>query len=170
MIELIDVLRPDGRPTGVRKPKPEVHRDGDWHRAAHVWIAAPDGRILLQRRSERKENHPGLWDVSAAGHVSAGETAVEAAVRETEEELGLKLSPTELRHVGSIPETCVLNGGAYIDNEIHEIFVVRRAVDLKSLALDPDEVAEVRWTSELRPDETFVPHEREYALLSRWLR
>ena len=24
--------------------------------------------------------------------------------------------------------------------------------------------------SELRPDETFVPHEQEYALLSRWLR
>jgi isopentenyl-diphosphate delta-isomerase len=74
-MERIDVLTPDGRPTGVTKGKSEVHRDGDWHRAAHVWIVTPSGRILLQRRSVRKENYPGFWDVSAAGHLSAGESA-----------------------------------------------------------------------------------------------
>jgi len=147
-----------------------VHRDGDWHRAAHVWIIGAGGRILLQRRSMKKENNPGLWDVSAAGHVSAGETAIETAIRETEEELGLKLSPSELRPAGSIAESCVLNGGRYIDREFHEIFVVRRDVDLQSLVLDPEEVAEVRWVDELHPDETFVPHAREYALLSRLAR
>ena len=36
--ELVDVLTPAGDPTGMRKPKAAVHRDGDWHRAAHVWI------------------------------------------------------------------------------------------------------------------------------------
>ncbi|HLJ74165.1 MAG TPA: NUDIX hydrolase, partial [Thermoanaerobaculia bacterium] len=69
MIELIDVLKPDGLPTGERKPKAEIHRDGDWHRAAHIWIVSRDGRFLIQRRSPRKENNPGLWDVSAAGHL-----------------------------------------------------------------------------------------------------
>ena len=105
MIELIDVLTADGKPTGARKPKNQIHRDGDWHRAAHVWIIAPDGRFLLQRRSLRKENNPGLWDVSAAGHLSAGESAVEAAMRETFEEIGLALTRyiLKLEPIASLP-------------------------------------------------------------------
>jgi len=170
VIELIDLLTPDGRPTGARKPKHEVHRDGDWHRAAHVWIIASDGRILLQRRSPRKENNPNLWDVSAAGHLSAGETAIDAAVRETREELGLNISRDELKLVATMRESCVLNNNTYYDNEFHEIFVVRRDADIDALTLDLEEVAEVKWADDLRPDDSFVPHAEEYALLSRWLR
>src|SRR5436190_14690654 len=161
-MELIDVLTPDGKPTGVRKPKSEAHRDGDWHRAAHIWIIAGDGRILLQRRSPRKENNPNLWDVSAAGHLSAGESSVEAAVRETFEELGLKIAPEELKLIATMKESCVLNNGTYHDNELHDIFVVRRDVDVTSLRLDPEEVAEVKWVDTLRPDRSFVPHGEEY--------
>src|SRR5438477_6157990 len=110
-MERIDVLTADGRPTGIRKSKTEIHRNGDWHRAAHVWIVASDGRVLVQRRSLRKENNPGLWDVSAAGHLSAGESAIEAAVRETAEEIGLELSSNELSHLATMPQSCVLNKG-----------------------------------------------------------
>ena len=164
--ELIDVLTPEGDPTGVRKSKSEIHLRGHWHRAAHVWIVSTDGRILLQRRSPRKENNPALWDVSAAGHLSAGETSIDAAIREVHEELGLRLRADELRFMTTLRESCVLNRGTYIDNEFHDIFVVRRDVDLASLTLDPEEVAEVKWVRELRPDGTFVPHAEEYALVS----
>jgi isopentenyl-diphosphate delta-isomerase len=169
-MELIDVLTPTGELTGIRKPKNEIHRDGDWHRAAHIWIIAPDGRFLLQRRSLRKENNPGLWDVSAAGHLSAGESATEAAVRETFEEIGLKLVPQDLQFVASLPQVSILNNNSYFDNEFHEIFIVRRDIDVASLRLDPEEVAEVKWVSELRPDDTFVPHGEEYDLVSRFSR
>jgi len=165
-MELIDVLTPDGRCTGITKPKPEIHRDGDWHRAAHVWIVTPDGRILLQRRSRRKENNPGLWDVSAAGHVSAGEGAIESAIREVEEELGLRMAASELRHIGTIAESSVLNDGTYLDNEIHEIYVVVRDVDPTQLRLQAEEVDEVAL---IRPEELgqydTVPHGNEYTLL-----
>jgi len=167
VIELIEVLTPEGRPTGIRKPKDAIHRDGDWHRAAHIWIVAPDGRILLQRRSLRKENNPGLWDVSAAGHVSAGESAVDAAVRETFEELGLRITANDLQFVTTLRESCVLNDNTYYDNEFHDLFLVRRDLDITSLKLDPEEVAEVKWVDDLLPDDSFVPHAAEYVLLSR---
>ena len=167
VIERIDVLTPDGQPTGTQKPKDAIHRSGDWHRAAHVWILAPDGRILLQRRSLSKENNPGLWDVSAAGHLSAGESSVDAAVRETFEELGLRIVASDLRFLATLRESCVLNNRTYFDNELHDIFLLRRAVDVASLKLDPEEVAEVKWVDELRPDDSFVPHAEEYALVSR---
>ncbi len=173
-IELIDVITPDGVPTGVRKPKPEIHRDGDWHRAIHVWIVTPDKRILLQRRSMQKENNPGLWDVSAAGHVSAGEDPLDSALREVREELGLTLRPEELRHIATLPASCVLNGGTYFDNELHEIFIVRRAVDPGLLVLQKEEVDDAALVTidELRErvvrhDPTLVAHGPEYELVLR---
>lgn len=169
-MELIDVLTADGELTGLVKPKNEVHRDGDWHRAAHLWIVTNDGRVLLQRRSEAKENWPGLWDVSVAGHVNAGESARDAAVRETHEELGLRIDPLELTHAATLRYQAVLNGGAYVKNEYHEVFFVRRDVILGALALDPEEVAEVALVT---PEELaryeLVPHPESYALLREHL-
>ncbi len=172
MIEMIDVLTPEGEPTGVRKPKPDIHRDGEWHRAIHVWIVTPDNRLLLQRRSIRKENNPGLWDVSAAGHISAGEDVLDSAVREVQEELGITVPRNELRHIGTLRESCILNDGRYLDNEFHEIFMVRRNVELRDLVLQPSEVDEVALVTPdqfrkrvVRHDPTLVPHDEEYALI-----
>lgn len=152
---------------GPIKTKADVHRDGDWHVAAHVWIVTPDGRVLLQKRSLEKENWPGYWDVSAAGHVSAGETAAEGAVRETFEELGLRIAPDELRRIGVAREQHVLRGGAYIDNEEHEIFVVEREIELSALTLQPGEVDDVQLVEldALATVAPLVPHDLEYQLL-----
>jgi O-acetyl-ADP-ribose deacetylase len=152
---------------GPIKTKPEVHRDGNWHIAAHVWIVTPGGRVLLQKRSLEKENWPGYWDVSAAGHVSAGETAAEAAVRETFEELGLRVTPNQLRRIGVSREQNVLRDGTYLDNEEHEIFIVEREVDLSMLTLQPGEVDEVQLVEldALANVTPLVPHDVEYHLL-----
>jgi isopentenyldiphosphate isomerase len=170
--ELIDVLTGDGAETGKRKPKPSIHRDGDWHRAVHLWILTPDGEVLLQRRSLSKENFPGLWDVSVAGHISAGEPAVAAAVRESLEELSLPLDAGHLRQIATLRESWVLNGGTYIDNEIHDVFLVRRSIDIGMLRPDPEEVGGVALVSlddfrerVTRRDPTLVPHWEEYEML-----
>lgn len=48
-----------------------------------------DGRILIVRRSQDDTDpHAGLWEVPG-GHIEPGETAAEAAERETREEVGL---------------------------------------------------------------------------------
>lgn len=170
MTELIDVLNPDGTPAGMRKAKHLVHRDGDWHRSVHVWIVVPDGRLLLQKRSIRKESHPGLWDVSAAGHISAGETALATAIRETEEELGLRLAAEELRHLGTIRETWSLNGGTFLENEYLEIYLVRREVDVRALVLQPGEVDDAALVALADLDRyQRVEHVQDYELLLRAL-
>ena len=167
MTELVDVLTRDGAPTGIVKPKADVHRDGDWHRSAHVWILTTPGKVLLQRRSLRKENNPGLWDVSVAGHLSAGEDAVSAAMREAEEEIGLSLDFEELQHIATLTEASVLNGGRYIENEFHEIFIVRRDISLADLRLQHSEVDDVAIVPvrDLLTRTDLVPHPTEYQLL-----
>jgi isopentenyl-diphosphate Delta-isomerase len=172
-MEYVDVLDPSGRPVGRMKPKSEVHRDGDWHGAAHLWILNREGQILIQRRSPTKENWPNLWDVSVAGHISAGEGPVEAALREAQEELGVTLVPGECSHLFTVAEHASLNNGiSYVDNEYHHVFLVEKDLDVRDLTFCDGEVAEVRFVA-LRKLQTtlttdpndFVPHEEEYRKL-----
>ncbi len=89
MGEKIDVLNEKGELTGEIRTKKEVHELGLWHKSNHVWILNSEGELLLQHRAKNKENYGNAWDISAAGHVSAGESGIESALREIKEELGL---------------------------------------------------------------------------------
>jgi isopentenyldiphosphate isomerase len=99
--ELFDLVDERGTLLGRTKRRDEVHRDGDWHRALHVWVVlrgAPP-RLLLQRRSLAKDTWPGAVDVAVGGHLRAGEGIVEA-LRESEEEIGLPLGLADVVPLG----------------------------------------------------------------------
>ena len=81
-------------------PRGEVHGNNLRHRAVHILIFNARGELFLQKRSRWKDRHPFVWDSSAAGHVDAGEEYDKTAVRELEEELGVK---AELTRVAKLP-------------------------------------------------------------------
>jgi isopentenyl-diphosphate delta-isomerase len=72
------------------KPRSEVHTRGLLHRAVHVLVFNSRGEIFLQKRSMKKDRQPGVWDSSCSGHVDSGEHYDQTAIRELDEELGLK--------------------------------------------------------------------------------
>lgn len=80
-----------------RKPRSEVHRLGLLHRAIHVLVFNSRGQVFLQKRSMKKDRHPGVWDSSASGHVDSGEHYDATAIREVREEIGLNLKETPQR-------------------------------------------------------------------------
>jgi isopentenyldiphosphate isomerase len=59
------------------------------HRAVHILLFNSKGELFLQKRSMSKDEQPGKWDSSAAGHVDSGEAYVNCARREIAEELGI---------------------------------------------------------------------------------
>lgn len=140
--EQLDVLDGGGRPTGRRKRRGDVHRDGDWHAALHVWVGAisTDGQqlVLFQRRSQTKDTWPGAIDVAVGGHVQSGETLPQA-IREAEEEIGLGVSFPELVPLGRR----FFCGSTVADNEVQEAFAVRCDLPLRAYRLHPDEVSGV---------------------------
>ena len=168
-MEMIDILSPAGQKTGQTKPKDAVHRDGDWHLAVHIWVRSRAGHWLLQRRSPQKVNDPNYWDISVAGHVAAGETALVAAQREVAEEIGLAVEADELEPLFLLKEPRILNAGTYLDREFHQVYLLRRSPSIQELTLQVEEVAEVRWFAapQLRQwvsqrHAGLVPHWEEY--------
>lgn len=99
--ELFDVVNEQNEVVGQATRK-EVHERKLLHRAVHILVFSKKTHdCLLQKRSAYKDKHPGVWDSSAAGHLDAGESYEEAAVRELREELGIE--DAKLIHVGMLP-------------------------------------------------------------------
>ena len=174
MEEFFDVCTPEGTPTGQSVPRSQAHRLGLWHRSSHLWVINSNSQLLLQKRHPLKETDPGRWDIAVAGHLSAGQTPLEALVREAREELGLVLDPQTLQFLEARPKQYVESG--FIDREWQHLFVVQWDGDLESLALQADEVTEVRWMplAEYRivveaDDERYVDRKDDWGSFARWL-
>ncbi len=149
-MELLDICDEQGNPTGETVERDIAHRDGILHRTAHVWIARSKDKgfdILLQKRSMEKESFPGLYDTSSAGHIPAGDDPVTSALRELEEELGIKATPEDLAYAGMfrIGYEKEFHGRIFKDNEVTRVYVYRKPVEMEKLELQKSEVDEVRW-------------------------
>jgi len=80
-----------------------VHRFGFRHRAIHALVFNYSGEIFLQKRGLHKDNDPGLWDSSVAGHVDYGESYDDCCIREMAEEIGIHITqvPSKLFKLGA---------------------------------------------------------------------
>ena len=150
MDEWVDVLDENGKRTGKSILKAEAHRLGLFHPTVHVWFYTDDAQILFQKRSMLKKTFPGLWDVSVAGHISAGEEIRYSAIREAKEELGIKLKVTELKKIGIHKN--ISRHPEIIDCEFHHIFISRLKKPVHKLKLQETEVEAVK----LLPLETLL--------------
>jgi RimJ/RimL family protein N-acetyltransferase/isopentenyldiphosphate isomerase len=141
LTEPFDVVTSAGEPTGIVKPRWQVHRDGDWHRAIHLWIFGIDdaGAYLdFQRRGLEKDTWPGFLDATVAGHIRAGETLVEA-LRESDEEVGIQVALGDVIRAGARYSVNEEVPGR-IDHEIQDLLLLRRDRALDEYRPNPDEV------------------------------
>jgi isopentenyldiphosphate isomerase len=170
-MEYFEIYDAEGNPTGELEERGVVHARGLWHRTVHVWLYREGPEILLQKRSAHKDSHPGLWDVSAAGHMNVGEDPVSSARRELREELGLDMGAEPLRFVEKSRRTLTSREGKFIDREITFVYLLRYSENPAILEPDGEEVEEVRFfgTSLLKTllgnpvsRTSFVPYDDAY--------
>ncbi|WP_274475626.1 NUDIX hydrolase [Mangrovimonas aestuarii] len=144
--EYIDILNPDGTPTGKSTLKSEAHLKGLYHNTAHVWFYTKDKQILLAQRAASKSICPLLWDVSVAGHVDAGESVIDAALRETREELGHTITQNDLQFIGAYDCFQSYPNGIQ-DNEFHHTFISELKADIETLNFSKEEVEALKLVS-----------------------
>lgn len=125
--------------------------------------------LLWQKRSEMIDRYPGDYDISAGGHINLGESLVEAAVRETREEIGAKISPDDLNFV-------TVRG--FNKNRLAWIYAVDWTDKPEEFHFDDQEVSEVRWvpfaeTEEFRVKYAKAPLKNDsltFAMLEEWFK
>ncbi|MCF8069718.1 MAG: NUDIX domain-containing protein [Desulfobacterales bacterium] len=90
MEEIFDIVDENDNVTGTAT-RGEVHGNPAlFHRVSHVLVFNATGELFLQKRGLDKDVQPGKWDTSVGGHLDSGETYEAAAIREMEEELGIR--------------------------------------------------------------------------------
>ena len=132
--EWIPIVLPSGMVVG-RSTREYCHGGSKpLHPVIHIHIIDRFSRVYLQKRSMRKDIQPGKWDTAVGGHVSYGESLIEAVYREASEELGFtEFNPIYL-------ETYEFESS--VEREMVNVFA---AVGSYELHPDLDEVDEGRW-------------------------
>lgn len=170
MDELIDILDADGNYTGKSIMKSEAHKRGIFHPSIHVWLYTKKGEILIQQRAKNKDTHPGLWDVSVAGHIGAGEDVTESAIREVKEEIGLDITENQLYKLG-VYKYSYQHHKDLLDCEFHHTFLCELKIPFSALKMQESEVDDLALISlnmfrkELESNvisKKYVPYEMEY--------
>ena len=149
-MEFFDLVDDQGMPTGGTVSREEAHRLGIPHRTTHTWVVRRQNRrwqALLQKRSENKDSYPGRFDTSSAGHIPAGTEPLDSALRELEEELGIRSDAAGLTYAGKfrVGFEEVFHGALFRDDEIAWVFVYDRPVKAEALQLQTEEVSAVEW-------------------------
>lgn len=150
-LELFDILQEDGNKKGIVRERGVAHLDGSLHPTSHIWIVRRNNNggwdLLLQKRSLCKDSNPGCYDISSAGHVSAGDTYLPAALRELKEELGIRAEEKDL-HLAGMRKAYfedMFHGMPFRDYEISAVYVYDKPIDEKKLSLQESEVEAVKW-------------------------
>jgi 8-oxo-dGTP pyrophosphatase MutT (NUDIX family) len=128
--------------------------------AAYVFLRrTEDGaeQLLLQLR-DGTGYMDGHWAAAAAGHVEAGESVLEAAVREAVEELGIRVDPDDLVPLCAMHRTVAPHGP--IDERVDFFFECRRWVGEPRIQ-EADKSADLRWFDLTALPDPVVPHERQ---------
>lgn len=100
--------------------------------------------LLWQKRSDTIDRYPGDFDISAGGHINLGESVVEAAIRETKEEIGAEVFSGELNFVTMCP---------FNKNRFAWIFIADWTGKEDTFHFDDKEVSEVKWVALEETDE-----------------
>jgi 8-oxo-dGTP pyrophosphatase MutT (NUDIX family) len=174
MTELWQQYDEQGLPIPGKALSKAENAKGALHAASHVWIwrSSPDGpEILLQRRATTARTWQGHLDISAAGHVDAGEDPLTAALRETAEELGHDLAPSDLTNIG-VQRALLHDDSGIIENEFEWLYIYEIPIGIE-FKLQESEVHSVEWRSlervrkealapQQRHPDRYVPHSPAY--------
>lgn len=125
--------------------------------------------LLWQKRSELINRYPGDYDISAGGHINLGESLVEAAVRETREEIGAEITTDDLHFVTE---------RGFNQNRFAWVYAVDWTGRPEEFHFDDNEVSEVKWvpfskTEEFKKRFGKEPLKKDsltFALLGDWFK
>lgn len=140
-MELWDLYNERRELTGRDHIRGEEIPQGYYHLVVHIWIRNSKGEYLISQRSADRPAFPLMWEC-VGGSVIKGEDSLAGALRETQEEVGLTLSPEDGKLVYSVVGR-IINGVRFSDILDVWLFEYDGPVSLEQATTH--EVAQVKW-------------------------
>jgi len=134
MAEYWDLYDGAGQKTGKVHLRGTKVPEGCFHKVVHIWVQNSNGELLMQKRSDKVDNCPGIW-AATGGSVVAGEEPLTSAMRELSEELGIMVTAEELRY-------CLM---VRRKDAFCYVYLLRKDLETEELTLQEAEVADATW-------------------------
>ena len=149
-MEFFDIYNENGIPTGEKIERSLAHEKGILHAAVHIYIYRIRNskyEILLQKRADDKDSFPSCWDTSCAGHVSAGDSFEETALKELSEEHGIKVDFSRLTHAfdQKVEKINIFHSKTFIDREYNKVYLLHYDVPETALTFQREEISALKW-------------------------
>ena len=136
-MELLDIVDEQGKFTGQVMEREKAHDLNLLHWEIAVFFVNDNKELLLQKRSPNKRFSPNKWGLCAR-HVDSGETPDSTALREIKEELGIKLSPGDLRILEE-RDVLKLESNSRLTRMYYVIY------NKNDFTIQTEELSEVKW-------------------------
>ena len=134
-MELNDIYDKDRNLTGRKHRRGTAWRRGEYGLVVCVWIYNREGKLLLTRRAPEK-SFAGTWE-NSGGAAKAGETSLQAIIRELREETGIRAEPGEL---------ALMDTGR--DKNCHyDFYSLHRDIPIEQVVLQPGETDGAKWVT-----------------------
>lgn len=134
-MEIVDKF--DNKRQSINKKAERSEKvDGEYRQSVHTWIMNSKGEFLIQKRTPNKKFFPNMWSQTGGG-VDEGETTLQAALRECNEELGITINPENMELIMSFKRK----------HDFVDVWLVRGDYDINELTLQEDEVSEAKWAT-----------------------
>ena len=136
MPEMFDLYDENLNPLGQQIERGELIPGGKYHIVVHILAVNFESKVLITLRNPSK-NYGGLWEITGGAAV-AGETPLQAAVRELREETGLRALPEALDYRGQL----LFKSSSH--NHISMFYLFRADFHESSITLQPGETDAAR--------------------------
>lgn len=154
--EFWDLYNKERQKTGRTIKRGQEILEGDYHLVVHIWIKNNKNEFLIQRRPDHLKWMPGIW-ATTGGSALAGEESLEAAIRETKEECGVKIDADDFK----------LAFSQIGKDDITDVWIASLDLPLSKCDIDKNEVAEIRYENsnsilQMSQQGIFVNYGNEY--------
>lgn len=150
-MEIFDLYDKDFNLLENKMVRGTSNNEGEYHLVAHIWFKNSRGEFLIQQRNKLTDRIPYQWAATGGAAVS-GDNSIETAIKETHEELGIRLKPeqfTLLKRYFCEDTTA---------NYITDLYIVKEDILLKDLKIDTVEVRDVAYKT-MSEIKTMIAHD-----------
>lgn len=153
MAEIWDLFDDNRDMTGETLERGDKMPEGRYHIIVDIWTITPDGKFIIDQRHPDKAN--GLMWECTGGSVQAGETSLQGAARELQEELGITVLSEELNLIDTVK----------VEERFVDTYVLFRNIKVEDLKLQDIEVVDAKLVTyeeleELHKTGNLCPRER----------